>query len=80
MPSRARPQLLERWLPGATVTLQWTGEAYMVQVAHRGRMGTAVCLTPAYLLAVPRRAALRRTLLVGAGRLLTSGQSVDRWA
>jgi hypothetical protein len=47
---RERAQaLLDRWYPGTAVTVDWTGDTYLVQVSRAGRLAAPVWVAPAPL-------------------------------
>jgi hypothetical protein len=57
--------LLDRWYPGSAVTVDWTGDTYLVQVSRAGRLAPPVWV-PAAELSERQMMSLTRELIEAA--------------
>jgi len=62
-------ELIDRWYPGTLVTADWTGEAFVVQVARGYRLADPIWAAPDCLDSVERELSLARELLAAAWSL-----------
>ena len=67
--------LLDRWYPGTGVTVDWTGDAYLLQVARGYRLAAPIWVRPERLGTMEALIALRGELVRAAWRLATAEQS-----
>lgn len=66
---RAAQDLLDRWYPGTVATVDWTGDAYLVQLARGFRLADPIWVSPRRADGLGTDAALCRELLAVAWRL-----------
>jgi len=66
---RAAQALLDRWYPGTSVTVDWTGDAYLVQLARGLRLGEPLWVSGERFTSLEKDLGLCRKLLAGAWRL-----------
>ena len=67
--------LLDRWYPGTGVTVDWTGDAYLLQVARGYRLAAPIWVRPERLGTMEALIALRGELVRAAWLLATAEQS-----
>jgi hypothetical protein len=67
--------LLDRWYPGTGVTVDWTGDAYLLQVARGYRLAAPIWVRPERLGTMEALIALQGELIRAAWRLATAEQS-----
>jgi hypothetical protein len=70
---RAAQQLLDRWYPGTAVTIDWTGEAYLIQLMRGGRLGDPLWVSLGSFTTLEDDLPLCRKLLAEAWRLASEG-------
>jgi hypothetical protein len=69
---RDAEELLDRWYPGTGVTVDWTGDAYLLQVARGSRLAPPIWARPERLGTMDGLIALRAELVAAAWRLATA--------
>jgi len=72
---REAEELLDRWYPGTGVTVDWTGDAYLLQVARGYRLAAPIWVRPERLGTTDALIALRGELVRAAWRLATAERS-----
>lgn len=69
---REAQELLDRWYPGTAVVIDWTGEAYLVQVALGYRLAPAIWVRPEHLASSEARIRVQGELIAAAWQLATA--------
>jgi hypothetical protein len=72
---REAEALLDRWYPGTGVTVDWTGDVYLLQVARGYRLAAPIWVRPERLGTIDALIALRGELVRAAWRLATPERS-----
>jgi hypothetical protein len=70
---RAAQELLDRWYPGTVVTVDWTGDACLVQLARGFRLAEPIWVRPTNG-ALETEVALVHEILASAWRLAHEGR------
>ena len=68
---REAQDLLDRWYPGTAVVIDWTGDAFLVQVARGYRLAPVIWVRPEHLGSSEARLRVRRELVEAAWQLST---------
>jgi hypothetical protein len=66
---RATQELLDRWYPGTGVTVDWTGDAHLLQIARGMRLAAPIFVVADRLKSLEDKMALRREVLTAAWAL-----------
>jgi hypothetical protein len=61
--------LLDRWYPGTAVVIDWTGDAFLVQVARGYKLAPAIWIRPEHLGSSEARIRVQRELVEAAWQL-----------
>jgi len=72
---REAEDLLDRWYPGTGVTVDWTGDAYLLQVARGYRLAAPIWVRPERPATMEALIALRGELVRAAWQLATLERS-----
>ena len=65
---RATQAVLDRWYPGTAVVVDWTGDAYLLQLERGLRLASPIWVAPEQLRSADDRFALRREVIAAAWR------------